>query len=57
MLRKILNKHTPQMKAMSSDYETKTGSGDEEQILFKVKMEERDIDVIIMGGFEYILLV
>lgn len=45
------------MKAMSSDYETKTGSGDEEQILFKVKMEERDIDVIIMGGFEYILLV
>lgn len=40
---------------MPSDYETKTGSGSEGQILFKIKMQERDMDLAITGGFEYIL--
>lgn len=43
------------MKTVPSDYETKTGSGSEGQILFKIKMQERDINLGITGGFEYIL--
>lgn len=43
------------MKTVPSDYETKTGSGSEGQILFKIKMQERDIDLAITRGFEYIL--